>query len=334
MKKIMNCIKMKCSIHRKKKPLWTEMAIHSSTLAWKIPWMEEPDRLQSMGSQRVGHDWATSLSRSALLDFEKWWGLHVLKYLDSVQADWVISSFFLINFYWSIFGLQCCVNFCCTVKWTGYMYVYIYMYIYALFLDFLPIYVTPEHWVEVPVLFSIFSLVTYFMCVCLQLLSHVWIFFDHMDCSSPGSSVHGILQARILEWIDISSSRGSSWLRDWTWGSCVSCIGRQILYNLESPLSILYIVSTVYMSQSQSPNSSRSRPPFPFGIRILCHFIFFYFNFVLEYGWLTMLWQFQVNSKGTQPRLHVSILSPAPLPPRLPHNIEQSSLCYTVGPFG
>ena len=38
-----------------------EMAIHSSTIAWKIPWTEEPDRLQSMGSQRVGHNWATSL---------------------------------------------------------------------------------------------------------------------------------------------------------------------------------------------------------------------------------------------------------------------------------
>ena len=38
------------------------MAAHSSTLAWKIPWMEEPGRLQSMGSQRVGHDGATSLS--------------------------------------------------------------------------------------------------------------------------------------------------------------------------------------------------------------------------------------------------------------------------------
>ena len=37
-------------------PLEKEMAIHSSTLAWKIPWMEQPDRLQSMGSQRVGHD--------------------------------------------------------------------------------------------------------------------------------------------------------------------------------------------------------------------------------------------------------------------------------------
>ena len=40
------------------------MAIHSSTLGWKIPWTEEPDRLQSMGSQRVGHDRANSLSLS------------------------------------------------------------------------------------------------------------------------------------------------------------------------------------------------------------------------------------------------------------------------------
>ena len=38
-----------------------EMATHSSTIAWKIPWMEEPGGLQSMGSQRVGRDWATSL---------------------------------------------------------------------------------------------------------------------------------------------------------------------------------------------------------------------------------------------------------------------------------
>ena len=43
-------------------PLEKEMATHSSTLAWKILWMEEPGRLQSMGSQRVRHDWATSLS--------------------------------------------------------------------------------------------------------------------------------------------------------------------------------------------------------------------------------------------------------------------------------
>ena len=42
-------------------PLEKEMATHSSILAWEIPWTEEPGGLQSMGSQRVGHDWAISL---------------------------------------------------------------------------------------------------------------------------------------------------------------------------------------------------------------------------------------------------------------------------------
>ena len=45
------------------------MATHSSTLAWKIPWMEEPGGLQSMGSRRVGHNWVTSLS---LFTFRYW----------------------------------------------------------------------------------------------------------------------------------------------------------------------------------------------------------------------------------------------------------------------
>ena len=48
-------------------PLEKAMAPHSSTLAWKIPWTEEHDRVQSMGSQRVGHDWAPSLSLSTRL---------------------------------------------------------------------------------------------------------------------------------------------------------------------------------------------------------------------------------------------------------------------------
>ena len=52
-------------------PLEKEMEIHSSTLAWKIPWMEEPDRLQSMVSQRVGHEWATSISLLTSLSVSK-----------------------------------------------------------------------------------------------------------------------------------------------------------------------------------------------------------------------------------------------------------------------
>ena len=49
------------------------MAPHSSTLAWKIPWTEEPGRLQSMGSLRVGHDRATSLSLFTFLHWRRKW---------------------------------------------------------------------------------------------------------------------------------------------------------------------------------------------------------------------------------------------------------------------
>ena len=54
-----------------------------------------------------------------------------------------------------------------------------------------------------------------------RLLSCVWLFCDPMNCSPPGSSVHRIFQARTLEWVAISSSRGSSWPRDPT---CISFI--------------------------------------------------------------------------------------------------------------
>ena len=50
------------------------------------------------------------------------------------------------------------------------------------------------------------------------------------DCSPPGNSVHGILQARLLELVAMPSSRGSSQPRDQTHVSCVSCIGRRFLY--------------------------------------------------------------------------------------------------------
>ena len=49
------------------------MAAHSSTLAWKIPWMEEPGRLQSMGSLRVGHNWATSLWFFTFMHWRRKW---------------------------------------------------------------------------------------------------------------------------------------------------------------------------------------------------------------------------------------------------------------------
>ena len=54
-------------------PTEKAMAPHSSTLAWKILWTEEPGRLQSMGSLRVGHDWATSLSLFTFMYWRRQW---------------------------------------------------------------------------------------------------------------------------------------------------------------------------------------------------------------------------------------------------------------------
>ena len=62
-----------------KRNIWYEsrthmaMAPHSSTLAWQIPWTEEPGRLQSMGSLGVGHDWATSLSLFTFIHWRRKW---------------------------------------------------------------------------------------------------------------------------------------------------------------------------------------------------------------------------------------------------------------------
>ena len=62
------------------------------------------------------------------------------------------------------------------------------------------------------------------LCVCIAFvywLNHVHLFCDPMDCSPPGSSIHGISQARVLEWVSMPSSRGYSQPRD---RPCVSCL--------------------------------------------------------------------------------------------------------------
>ena len=64
------CLWSVCSIGEKTEKA---MAPHSSTLAWNISWMEEPGRLQSMGSLRVGHDWSTWLSLFTFMHWRRKW---------------------------------------------------------------------------------------------------------------------------------------------------------------------------------------------------------------------------------------------------------------------
>ena len=77
--KIHRCKKQSFGLCGRRRVGWFEriaekaMAPHSSTLAWKIPWMEEPGGLQSMGSLRVGHDWAISLSLFTFMHWRSKW---------------------------------------------------------------------------------------------------------------------------------------------------------------------------------------------------------------------------------------------------------------------
>ena len=96
-----------------------------------------------------------------------------------------------------------------------------------------------------------------------------------MDCSPPGSPVHVIFQARILEWVAISYSRRSHGPRDWRWVFCISCTGRQSLplCHLGSPCKGLLLwaiqFSSVQFSRSVVSDSLRphesqhARPPCP-----------------------------------------------------------------------
>ena len=91
-------------------------------------------------------------------------------------------------------------------------------------------------------------------CYCCLVTKISLILSNSMDCIKPGSSIHGISQARILEWLVISFSRRSSWPRDQTH---VSCIGRRILYcwaSREAPLGDVacYILSPPFRAFATS----------------------------------------------------------------------------------
>ena len=97
---------------------------------------------------------------------------------------------------------------------------------------------------------------------CCCLVTKLCLFCVPMDCSPPGPSVHGIFQARILEWVATSFSRGSSPFRDQT---CISCIGRWILYHWatweapSNPLQASYLHRNIKKSNYKLFSSGHSQ---------------------------------------------------------------------------
>ena len=108
---------------------------------------------------------------------------------------------------------------------------------------------------------SIFSLLCTRGPVCLVTQSCLTL-FEPTDCSPPGSSIHGILQARILEWITVPSSRGSSQPRDWRHLSYVSCIGWHHL-RTPGPSGSLQSSCSVVSDSLRPHESQHARPPCP-----------------------------------------------------------------------
>ena len=154
------------------------MAPHSSTLAWKIPWTEEPGRLQSMGSRRVGHDWAIALSLFAFMHWRrKWQPTPVFLPGESQgQGAWWAAVYGVAQ---SRTRLKRLSSSSVLRESKANLYKML---------------VTQSY----PTL------------------------FNPMDYRPPGSSAHGILQARILEWAAISSFRESSLPSYWTQVSCIA----------------------------------------------------------------------------------------------------------------
>ena len=196
-------------------PWRREWLTHSSILAWRIPWAEEPGRLQFMGLQRVGHDWAISThllgaSASLVSEYTNEWEL---PYLQGSRG----------NNHHTVQGESSVTEE--NIDYSGNMVKSHSMGHWELALQF-PVF-----------LFCFFfSSEAYSACVCAKSLQLCLALCSTMDCSPPGSSVLGVLQARILERVALPSSRGSSRLRDQTCVSYVSCIGRWVLYHLGSPI--------------------------------------------------------------------------------------------------
>ena len=115
--------------------------------------------------------------------WKKWFGVFFKKYSNVKDKFTLKSRGMAPCFYWSIVDFQYCVSFRCTAQW--------------------------------------FSYITKCVRMCVR-HSGCLTLWDPMDCSLPGSSVHGILQTRILEWVAILFSRGSSRPRDWTWVSHIA----------------------------------------------------------------------------------------------------------------
>ena len=160
------------------------MATHSSILAWRIPGTEEPSGLPSMGSHRVEHDWSDLATAATAWIVASSFGARLSRGSDpSFLLQVELLSEQTLFLWWLI-----CL----------WLVGHSFQGKTTLGAD---LYLQPSH---------------------VLVAQSCQTLCDPMDDSPSGSSVHGILQARILEWVALPFSKGSSQPRDWTQVSCIA----------------------------------------------------------------------------------------------------------------
>ena len=202
-------------------PLEKSMATHSSTLAWRILWTEEPGGWQFMGAAKNLIQ-LKGLNIHARI-FYRTWAENIIWYITQhkdLDFSWNFipgKSLFLLKTEHALLGVWelrggTRPDKGCILEPDGPGF------------DSWLKPLTEWTWaVQLPFLNTA-------LCVCVCMCAHS-VVSDYLQphelyIAHPGSSVHGILQTRILEWFAIFSSKGTSRSRDWTHVTCVSCIGR------------------------------------------------------------------------------------------------------------
>ena len=157
------------------------MAPHPSTLAWKLPWTEEPGRLQSMGSQRVRHDWVTSLSLFIFMHWRRKWQPTPAFLPGESQGRRRLPST----------GSQS------RTRLKRLSHLCIFNIEVGLWFDW--------------ALHCLMQITVMAAAAATKLLQSCLTLCDPGDSSPSGSPIPGILQARTLEWVAISFSNAWKW---------------------------------------------------------------------------------------------------------------------------
>ena len=174
---------------------WTWVWLGSRS--WR--WPGKPGVLQSMGSQWVRHDWATELN----------WILHSKKY--------TIYVYITFQYFKSVLTPK--ISYYLFAICFPYLFSWIWLNSFIITLYQMLLLITNKTSGKKNEVLKLIVVCMY-CCCCVATKSCLLLLPPH--CSPPGSSVHGIFQARILEWVAISFSRGSSRPRDWTRVSCIA----------------------------------------------------------------------------------------------------------------